>query len=70
MTVSIVMSYFNRPSQLRLTLESIRSQQVEDVEVIIVDDGSDDEQSASRIAGVFDDLEINVIHDLKMTSGG
>lgn len=40
MTVSVVMTTFNRPAQLRATLASIRSQAVP-VEIAVVDDGSD-----------------------------
>jgi len=41
--VSIVMTTFNRPNQLRNTLESIYRQTFKDFEVIVVDDGTDNE---------------------------
>lgn len=40
--VSIVMTTFNRPVQLALTLRSIHDQKVDDLEIVIVDDGVDD----------------------------
>jgi len=59
--ISIVMTYYNRPSQLYFTLESIRMQQVKDVEIIIVDDGSDDKDAALLVVGQFCDLHTKVI---------
>ncbi len=41
--VSIVMTTFNRPNQLRNTLASIRQQAYKDIEIIVVDDGTDEE---------------------------
>ena len=41
--VSIVMTTFNRPNQLRNTLESITLQNYRDFEIIVVDDGDDQE---------------------------
>lgn len=40
--VSIVMAYYNRKSQLMMTLETIRRSECTNFEVIIVDDGSSD----------------------------
>lgn len=41
--VSIVITTFNRPELLRPTLESFRRQKFTDYEVIVVDDGTDDQ---------------------------
>jgi glycosyltransferase involved in cell wall biosynthesis len=41
--VSVVMTTFNRPALLRNTLESIKRQQFDSLEVIVVDDGTDGE---------------------------
>ncbi len=53
MTVSVVMTAFNRPAQLRATLASIRSQAVP-VEIIVVDDGSDVETPSICASGQVD----------------
>ena len=47
--ISIAMAYKNRRSQLIKTLESIESQSHKDVEVIIVDDGSDEEHKITDL---------------------
>src|SRR5690554_3646393 len=41
-TISVVCAWYQRPDYIRYTLDSIRSQEVEDVEVIVVNDGSPD----------------------------
>jgi len=52
------MAYNNRVQQLWLTLKSIRKQFCKDVEVIVVDDGSDVDQLASKVVSNFKDMEI------------
>ena len=48
--ISIVMTYYNRPVQLALTLKSIEKSVFErNVEIIIVDDASDDDKKASIV---------------------
>jgi len=52
-SVSIVMTYFERPDQLRVTLESFRYHGYgSDVEVVIVDDGSID-KPAQEVVGKY-----------------
>jgi len=49
-TLSIVMSYYNRQAQLALTLKSIEKSILSDkIEVIIVDDASDEDQRAKPV---------------------
>lgn len=42
--ISIVMAYFNRREQLQLTLRSIKESKITPFEIIICDDGSDEDQ--------------------------
>lgn len=58
--LSIVMSYYNRREQLELTLRTIRRQYTDDIEIIVVDDGSDDDGTALPIARHFD-MNIKVV---------
>jgi glycosyltransferase involved in cell wall biosynthesis len=44
--VSVVMTTFNRPVQLRNTLESLGRQRYTDYEIIVIDDGDDEETPA------------------------
>jgi len=46
-SISIVMTYFNRPIQLALTLKSLeKSSLIQDTQIIIVDDASDEDKRA------------------------
>jgi glycosyltransferase involved in cell wall biosynthesis len=54
--ISIVMSYKNRLSQLERTLDSIKKSIIKDYEIIIVDDGSDEESRLENLK--FDKLNI------------
>lgn len=47
--VSIVMAYHNRKSQTLITLDTIEKSAIKDIEVIIVDDGSNDENRLNDI---------------------
>lgn len=51
-TVSVVLTYYNRPDQLRFTLRSLRmfyGVNLPDIQVVIVDDGSSPQLRAQRI---------------------
>jgi GT2 family glycosyltransferase len=61
MILSVVMAYHNRANQFWLTLKSIRRQN-QDVEIIVVDDGSDESQRASDVAIDFPELNIETIY--------
>ncbi len=50
--ISIVMTYFNRPEQLKKTLESISKTKERLAEVIIVDDGSDEDYQDETIYNI------------------
>lgn len=60
--ISIAMSYYNRFSQLSQTLKSIQASQVKDVEIVIVDDFSEDGSKLDRLPDLFPDLSLNIIH--------
>ena len=54
-SVSIVMAYYQRLQQLKITLETISlSSYKKDVEVIVVDDASDEGQRADQVLNQFD----------------
>ena len=59
--ISIVMSYYNRLSQLQYTLKTIQRSQVNDTEIVIVDDFSDNENQLDNINTEFPNLLIRVI---------
>ena len=59
--ISIVMSYFNRKEQLKLTLQSIKSNYL-NKEIIIVDDNSREDQKVESFINTFkNNLDIKVI---------
>lgn len=60
--ISIVMSYYNRLSQLRYTLKTIARSRVKDVEIVIVDDFSAPEEDPVCLIPEYADLNIRVIH--------
>jgi len=47
--ISIVMAYYNRLEDLKVTLRTILETKYDNVEVIIVDDGSDESQRCERL---------------------
>lgn len=59
--ISIVMSYYNRISQLRYTLQTIACSRVRDFEIIIVEDFCDAKHSLDKIQTQFPDLPIKLI---------
>lgn len=59
--ISVVMAYHNRLSLLRRTLKSISKSSVTNVEIIIVDDFSDNDDRASLIIDEFPRLNVTVI---------
>lgn len=59
--ISIVMAYYNRLPQLRFTLQTIANSAYKDVEVVIVDDFSDAENSLDSIPHEFPKLQFNII---------
>lgn len=61
MMISIVMPYYNRLSLLRHTLSTIKLSRIDDVEIIIVDDFSNEENSVDAIPHEFSSLNIKVI---------
>ena len=59
--ISIVMSYYNRISQLRFTLKSIQEQSPTDFEIVIVDDYSSKEHSLDNLKNEFNFLNLKII---------
>lgn len=57
-TVSIVIPFYNRIDAVRQSLNSIREQTFEDWEIIVVDDASDVDPTASLVAIVPDKLRV------------
>ncbi len=52
-TISVIIPTFNRCGLLKEAVESVRRQTLEDLEIIVVDDGSTDD-TASMVAGIGD----------------
>ena len=52
--ISIVIAYINRKPQILFTLKTINESKYKNIEVIIVDDGSDDDQKLNDIINNFD----------------
>ena len=64
MKISIVMAYYNRKSQLRITLKTISQSDFDNknIEIIIVDDASDNDQIIdSQLMDEFQQLNITMI---------
>ena len=59
--ISIVMAYFNRKEQLKLTLTSIKKSKIVPFEIIICDDGSDKEQILNYSDINYFNLNISII---------
>ena len=60
--ISIVIPYYNRLQLLINTVKSIEFfSRDRDVEVIIVDDGSSEEEGASKISTLFPSLNVRII---------
>jgi glycosyltransferase involved in cell wall biosynthesis len=58
--ISVVIPVFNRPIVLRRALESVRAQAIEDMEVIVVDDGSSDPSEVIKVCGDFAGVGLRV----------
>jgi GT2 family glycosyltransferase len=56
--ISIVTAYFNRKEIFKKTLESINSSVIKDIEVIVVDDGSREEERLEDLVDEFPFLKI------------
>lgn len=48
-SISVVMTYYERPDQLRHTLRSIKENWTEGIELVIIDDGSSEELKAKYV---------------------
>jgi GT2 family glycosyltransferase len=59
--ISIVMSYYNRISQLRFTLKSIQEYSPKNLEIVIVDDHSSAEHSLDNLKNEFKSLNLKII---------
>jgi len=59
--LSIVMAYHNRTEQLELALRTIRRQYTDDIEIIVVDDASDEGRTADLVARKFSSMDIKVL---------
>ncbi|MDT3435479.1 glycosyltransferase family 2 protein [Haloarcula sp. 1CSR25-25] len=56
-TVSVVLPTYNRGARLGRAVDSVLAQRVDDIEVIVVDDGSNDQTEA--VVDSFDDPRVN-----------
>jgi glycosyltransferase involved in cell wall biosynthesis len=68
--ISIVMSYYNRKTQLIHTLESIMKSTYKNIEIIIVDDNSDEEHKIEKFIDPFKkifDIKVIVINNIEKT---
>lgn len=60
--ISIVMAYYNRQAQLGYTLKTISRSEYKDVEIIIVDDFSAEDQQPEPIVAQYPELDIKIVH--------
>ena len=60
--ISIVMAYYNRQAQLGYTLKTINRSAYKDVEIVIVDDFSAEDEQPELICKQFPELNFNIIH--------
>ena len=60
--VSVVVPVYNVEKYLKRCVDSIRSQTLEDMEIILVDDGTPDNSGALCDAWAKEDARIRVIH--------
>ena len=60
--ISIVMAYYNRQAQLGYTLKTINQSNYKDVEIIIVDDFSAEDEQPEPIVAEYPELNVNIIH--------
>lgn len=59
--VSIVMAYYNRKQQLIQTIESIKQSAYKNIELVIVDDCSDEDQWIDDLIVQYPELDIKII---------
>ncbi len=60
-TISIVTAYFNRKKQFLRTLQSIALSTIQDIEIIVVDDGSGPEHAIDDCPRLFPQLRLSKI---------
>lgn len=60
--ISVVVPIYNADKYLNQCIDSIRNQKLEDIEIILVDDGSTDESGRICEYHAVHDLRIRVIH--------
>jgi len=60
--ISIVMAYYNRQAQLGHTLKTISRSAYKDVEIVIVDDFSAEDEQPEPICEQFPELNFRIIH--------
>jgi len=68
--VSVVVPFYNRENTIGRTISSVLKQTFEDWELVIVDDGSDDNNLLVRIVNQFDDSRIQVLFQKQNLGGG
>ena len=67
--ISVIIPYYNNSKTLYRCLSSIINQSYKNLEIIIVNDGSNDWLKAENIIDSFDDLRIKVKHHLTNING-
>lgn len=60
--ISIVMAYYNRREQLNYTLKTIAQSQVKDLEIVIVNDFSNNENNIDDLPSCWPELNFNIIN--------
>ena len=63
--VSVVIPVYNRPVELKRAIESVLIQTFQDFEIIVVDDGSENEKEIEKVCSSFDDERIRFIKDVQ-----
>lgn len=67
--VSVIMPIYNRASTCSLSIESVLNQSYKNIELVIVDDHSDDYKELQKVIETFDDSRIKLVRHYRNKNG-